>query len=300
MNACSTACCSAVLRTHGGTSSGLAIESVTEYGMFTRIPTEPPPASQLTASASPFGKACPVPNACPAAGGANAHINTTAAVIPGFLMIHLTPLARSPPSQDPAREQKAAQHPGLLFAVEQLEAREQRPPFVFQHPLETLLNAALASFFDGLGAARQGVSNRLVGPPGSVHIGQENRSAAHFWLLPLSNAINIRNTAMDARKIPVRVLVAAAACPTPNGTLRGRPEGRYLCIDDTCADYIGRLACLSTVSLLAEPRAGRDSKLGRSLAPRPQTGAQAVGTTPRSAGAARATGGGSPSTARRS
>jgi len=77
----------------------------------------------------------------------------------------------------------------LLFAVEQLEARGQRPPLAFQRPLEPFQHATLANVLDRLGATRKGIGNLLVGPPRSVRIGlQENLSAAHLLAAPLELA----------------------------------------------------------------------------------------------------------------
>ena len=69
----------------------------------------------------------------------------------------------------------------LLFAVEQFWDRGALPPFSRQRPLEPFQHASLANVLDGLGAARKGVGDLLVGPRWPVRIGlQENLSAAHL------------------------------------------------------------------------------------------------------------------------
>ena len=77
----------------------------------------------------------------------------------------------------------------LLFAVQPLEARGQRPRFAFQRPLEPLKHATLANVLNGLGAARKGVGNLLVGPRRPVGIGlQENLRPAYLLTAPLELA----------------------------------------------------------------------------------------------------------------
>ena len=68
----------------------------------------------------------------------------------------------------------------LLFAVEQFGDRGGLAPFSLQRLLEPVQHASLPNVLDGLGAARKGVGDLLVGPRGPVRISlQENLSAAH-------------------------------------------------------------------------------------------------------------------------
>ena len=77
----------------------------------------------------------------------------------------------------------------LLFAVQPLEARGQRPRFAFQRPLKPIKHATLTNVFNGLGAARKGVGNLLVGPRRPVGIGlQENLRPAYLLTAPLELA----------------------------------------------------------------------------------------------------------------
>ena len=75
----------------------------------------------------------------------------------------------------------------LLFAVQPLEARGQRPPFACQRPLEPLLHASLPNVLDRLGPAGKASATCW-----SVHPGPSasafNRICARrtFSLLPLS------------------------------------------------------------------------------------------------------------------
>ena len=69
----------------------------------------------------------------------------------------------------------------LLLAAEQFRDRRGVPPLSLQHPLEAFQHASLANVFNGLGAARQGVGDLLVGPRRSVRIRlQEDLSTAHL------------------------------------------------------------------------------------------------------------------------
>ena len=87
------------------------------------------------------------------------------------------------------RPQTQGDDVSLLFAVEQFRDRGELPPFSFQRLLEPLQHASLANVLDGLGAARKGVGDPLVGPRRPVRIGlQENLSAAHFLAAPVELA----------------------------------------------------------------------------------------------------------------
>ena len=79
------------------------------------------------------------------------------------------------------RPQTQGDDPSLLFAVEQFGDRGRVPPFSFQRLLEPFEHAALTNVLDGLGAARKGVGDLLVGPGWPVRVGlQENLGAAHL------------------------------------------------------------------------------------------------------------------------
>ena len=87
------------------------------------------------------------------------------------------------------RPQTQGDDVSLLFAVEQFRDRGELPPFSFQRLLEPSQHASLANVLDGLGAARKGVGDPLVGPRRPVRIGlQENLSAAHFLAAPVELA----------------------------------------------------------------------------------------------------------------